>query len=948
MIGFLQPWLLLLAIPAAWWILRHRGPGLASDVVRVLVALVLITALARPYVNLSDPGRHVILLVDRSSSMPAGADQAALDTLRLVEESRAEGDRLGVLSFGAVPRIESLPNEDRRLEALVHDGDPEATDLAAAIEAGLQQIPEGAQGSLLVLSDGLANGRDPRGEARRAQARGVRVDVLPQARPAVSDLAVERFELPPEVAVGEPFQFHVWFHADEAQEREVVLLRDGRILTRGVRRIERGSTRLVFRDVLPRGGVATYEVHAAPLDGQRPDRFPENDRGLAGVRATAAPAVLVLNDDGAPDSLSNLLSAAGIPTAVAAPEEVALTRVGLTPYRAVVLENVAAQRLGFDGMRALADFVTERGGGLWLTGGRASFGIGGYHLSPIDELLPVSMEMREEHRKLGVALCLVLDRSGSMGATVEDGRTKMDLANAGAAAAIEMLSNIDSVAVLAVDSAPHEVVPLEEVVDPGLITARVRGIRAEGGGIYTHAGLAAAGTVLADAPQDNRHVVLFADAADAEQQEGVPELLARFALEGITVSVIALGTEEDQHADFLFRVAELGGGDVYFTTHPEELPRLFAQDTMTVARSTFVEAPVGTRGLPDLYAVGGFGLDATGTVVPFPEIDGYNLTYARPEAILGGITTDEYAAPFLAYRYRGAGRTAVLTAQLGGTWGQRLLAWAQLPAMLVSTTRWLVGQNPSEAWYADLRREGRQAVVRVEVDPGATPDGAGPDTSKLELHLTRGDGSVVVRTLEPVGEFAYEQRVDLGGGGIALGSVHLADGSVLQLPPVALPYSPEYAPVKAADSEATPGRDLLLELADLTGGAELASLEQAFAGPREARRWRDVTWELLLVGLGLLLVEITARRLQLFELPWVRALGGMLARPARLLAALRRTDAPDEGAPAEAASPAAPAAPPPPIRKGAPVARRDQDPGPGSLADAMARARRRAGKKLDR
>ncbi|MEM8712518.1 MAG: hypothetical protein AAGG01_16310, partial [Planctomycetota bacterium] len=56
------------------------------------------------------------------------------------------------------------------------------------------------------------------------------------------------------------------------------------------------------------------------------------------------------------------------------------------------------------------------------------------------------MELKQEHKKLAVAMCVVVDRSGSMGASVEGASrlTKMDLANAGASQAVELLGELDA------------------------------------------------------------------------------------------------------------------------------------------------------------------------------------------------------------------------------------------------------------------------------------------------------------------------------------------------------------------------------------------------------------------------------------------------------------------------------------------------------------------------
>jgi uncharacterized membrane protein len=67
------------------------------------------------------------------------------------------------------------------------------------------------------------------------------------------------------------------------------------------------------------------------------------------------------------------------------------------------------------GMNVLSHWVRDAGGGLVMTGGRNSYAVGGYYGSPLAEILPVSLEMRQEHRKFSVAIVMVLDRSGEYG-----------------------------------------------------------------------------------------------------------------------------------------------------------------------------------------------------------------------------------------------------------------------------------------------------------------------------------------------------------------------------------------------------------------------------------------------------------------------------------------------------------------------------------------------------
>jgi len=83
-----------------------------------------------------------------------------------------------------------------------------------------------------------------------------------------------------------------------------------------------------------------------------------------------------------------------------------------------------------------------------MTGGKFSFGAGGYFGSAIEDLLPGLDGTEAGARKLAVAMAIVMDRSGSMACAAGNGVTKMDLADEGAARAVELLSVQDAVAVV--------------------------------------------------------------------------------------------------------------------------------------------------------------------------------------------------------------------------------------------------------------------------------------------------------------------------------------------------------------------------------------------------------------------------------------------------------------------------------------------------------------------
>jgi hypothetical protein len=396
-------------------------------VTRILILTVLALLAAVPLAPLGGRGVDVVVVADLSRSMPAESRSRALEIIKLLEDRRATGDRVGIVTYGREARLERLLEEHGQASAFVQEVDHDGSDLGGAIGLAASLIPRGRPGRVIVLSDGEANGAPVAPAAHEAAARGLPIDFRLFGRGEAADIAVESLDLPGVVDEREPFQFTASVRSDRTVASEAVLFRDGVEIARTTRTFEPGATQLTFRDMVDRPGVARYRLELAAAG----DRVPENNLGEAGVRVQAPATILLVNASGRPDNFSRALSAGKLQVKTVGPAALPQDLAGLLAYRAVILENVPAGEIGPQALVVLGQFATELGGGVLVTGGGASFGVGGYFKSALDGHLPVSMEIKNEHRKLSLAMAIVLDRSGSMAMPAGDGRTKMDLANLG-------------------------------------------------------------------------------------------------------------------------------------------------------------------------------------------------------------------------------------------------------------------------------------------------------------------------------------------------------------------------------------------------------------------------------------------------------------------------------------------------------------------------------------
>lgn len=778
-------WLLgLLALP-----LLPRGRG---RLLRAAIVATLLLALADPVVP--RPAETVAVLADVSDSVGDAALRAAagLDV--------PEGVRLDVWHYAGEP------SEASDLDAAAAQGlNVGRTDLGRALAAATARNV----GRVLVIGDGLDTEGDP------VSARpDVPVDVMPVE--SVENLRLATVRAPLRAAPGSTVRLELALTSDRAGPALVeIRLGDTVVHERRVE-VPTGRSTVPVRITLPETGPARIEASV-----RAPWTQPTRDDALAlDVDLESRDPVWVVGDP----AFAELLEAQGLPVRRMTPGEMRLP----IDAGAVVLRGSAADFTARQ-LEALADWVND-GGGLLMTGGPESFGLGGWYRTPVEAVLPVDSDLRSEVQVPLLAMVMVLDRSGSMAGGAP---SKIALARQGAAEVVELAFERDQLGLIAFDDDRDWVFELRPATARGKLEmlSAIRQL-GTGGGTILGPALVEAIDALRDSDASIKHLIVLSDGRLYDGQGpfgGDPVDLvgevdaAREA--GITLSTIAIG----EQADFarLRALADAGDGRYYEALDVSTLPRIFAGEAMTVSRTLLRDDPGAPEVRPHPLLAGSGGP---------PAPNAYVATTLKPDAEALWTYGDE--EPLLAVRRQQLGRTAAFTSDLGGLAGA-LGSWPELPTVLGDLVRWLAARP--ERFAAQVRQDGEDTSLVVDaVEDGRFLDG-------LSLTARAGGRERPLRAVGP-GRYATDLPAAAAGEPIVV-----SQGGEVVARARYLAQNPE---LRTGD-----GRAALERLAETSGGRVLSPGDAWDPGP--APRPRSLApWALALAG-TLFLLELVLRRVRL-------------------------------------------------------------------------------------
>jgi uncharacterized membrane protein len=823
---------------------RLRAPRAPSDRwalgLRGALLVVLLLALLKPTLPRWVDRLNVVFLVDASDSISLAARERAWRFGAEAVKHEKSGDRHSVIVFGEEAVVDQPLQGRSPLERPKATVAGRATNIFQAIQLGLATLPPQQANRIVMLTDGRQNAGNALAGAQAAKNAGADIYYVAAPLTFTQEVVVESMVLPQEVKFGEPFQAKVvaWSHKDT--EGRLSLFRNGEFLGSQVVRLGAGKNVFAYRQSLDTSGIHVYQA-SIEVDG---DTIEDNNRAVGTVVVRGRPQVLLAEKDKSQaQSLAGALRSQNMEVTVVEAAQVPKDLAGLQKYDGIVLSNVSSLKLTRAQMTTIRDYVRDQGGGLMMLGGDESFGLGGYYRTPIEEALPVTMEVKQKVEIPSLAVVLSIDRSGSMAMSTDEKITKLDLAKEAAHLVVDLLDERNEVGVMSWDTEFVWDAPVRPAKDKGAVHHAIATIKA-GGGTDGYPALKESYSVLFDRPALLKHVIFL---SDGQMTRGdFAGLLRRMAKDKITVSTVAIGKDAD--VQLMVDVAKWGRGRFYYTEDSQTIPRIFTLETQLASKASLVEQPFK----PQLTSPAHEAMqDIDWKAVP--PLGGYVATSLKSTAEL--VLMSHQEDPVLATWRYGLGRAAAFTSDAKARWGVLWLRWRDFNKFWAQLTRWTLRSGSRSDTVARVDRHDDVGEITVDA-----VDGKGEFINFLDTQVgvVAPNRERTVIDLEQIGPGRYRGRFPAGQEGVYLvGMAQRHNEQVIgsQLAGLVVPYAQELRDLGVDET-------LLRELSELTGGGAVSDPREVFQRARHRSRIAIEIWPWMVGAVALLILpEIAVRRL---------------------------------------------------------------------------------------
>ena len=866
------PYLLLLPIVAGYsiWLHMHSytdmSPARArnSIVFRLILVTLLVMALSGFEVIRKGDSLAVVFVVDGSRSVRDDQREVIRKYIDDAGRTMRTVDKVGVITFAQDPHTQSAPGQPLDPSRVRDQGTTTTTDIEQALRSARSELDSTARGSgkrIVLITDGNETAGRALAEVPELAADHIVLDTVTVQSTIKKEALVEKLVLPARVKIGEPFAVRAVISSLTSQTAKVALFRDGKP-TGAMRSVSLrpGKNVVVFDENIDKPGSARYSLSLDAPD----DTIPENNRGEGLVQVQGKPAILYVADSPALTGfLQNALRGENIEVAYCSPEGLPGSAAELQRYDSIILSNVRASDLSGAQMTALQVSCRDFGVGFGMIGGENSFGAGGWRGTPIEETLPVTMDVKIDKRLPSVAVALVIEDL--------EIPTTVNMSIEAAKATMDLLEPIDQVGVLDCNGAggfsfgggqdsPGGTwrIPMQHVTDRESLKSAMQNLQGMGDPPSYTPFLLEAARVLNGTDAKVKHIVFLGDgdAVNEQSQGTIAATLQKIRSQGITISTIATGANGGDDIKFMATLAYLGGGQAYVAERPQDLPRLLLKDQMTISQPPIIEEPFRASPVEGEEVFKGIDWNSA------PPLLGYNVSNLKNTAELS-LLSHRKDPIFAGWRY-GLGRSIAFLSDDRARWGAQWLGWQGYSKFWAQAIRYTLRPFAPSDYSTQVSMDGGRGHIVVDA-----LDQQGHFVNKLQLSArvaTPSTGGIKGTPAEETavrqtGPGHYEGWFDAPQTGTYLVNVVQKEAgggrqrnTVLGL---STAYSPEYRTTQ-------PNRALLSQLAqsgsgrtDPTPGAVFGVDRPGVLSPS------DMIPKLLFLAMLLLPIDIAIRRLSI-------------------------------------------------------------------------------------
>jgi uncharacterized membrane protein len=846
---FTQPLLLALLLPAAaWtlWLAWRSDVSLTpwrrwvSTLLRLVVILLLVAALAGMQWKQPQEGMNTFFLLDRSDSIPPAQQEQARDSANKWAKAKKLTDNAGFLVFGSEAALETTATKVAEAEKIQAVVGGERSDIAGAIRLGTAAFPEAGQKRLVLFSDGNENIGDAMSALLAARPLGVTLDVVPLGVERGGDVSVQKLGLPANIKKGQTFEAKIFAVSDKAQAAKVRLYRNDQLLGEQKVQLDAGKNLFSFPQTLADPGFYGYQVQVE-VEG---DTVPQNNKASSFVSVRGDPRVLVVSSDPEQDrTLAAALNGGKLEVKLVGVEKMPASLAEMQSYDEIVLSNVAAGDLGRDLMQMLESAVRDFGIGLVVIGGDQAFAAGGYRHTPLEEALPLDMELSSKKVLPKGALGLVMH-----GMEFANGN---QVARDIGIAALDALGPQDEMGVWLWDGTEHALFDLQPVGDKRKLATEIAGMNQ--GDLPSFQGLMTlANESLKKSTANIKHLIVF---SDGDPNAPSDALMKDLSGHRITVSTVMIGGHVQPTT--MIKMAELGNGRFYDVKSAAQLPQIFIKEAAVILKSAIIEDPFKPQLAAASELVRGIGGDE------WPTLRGYVATSSKPRSEVPLVS--DKGDPILAHWQFGLGRTVAFTSDARPKWAQDWMGWGKYQQFWSQTINWALRRVDTADFNTEVSVDNGRGTISVEA---LDAQGNYRNFLNLQTAVVNPKGERVMVNLEQTGPGRYEAKFPTKEvGAYLLNLQETRDGKLVgsQVLGASVNYSPEF-------NATEPNLNLLRRLAEAGGGRILdpATDNPFLLGRLKTFQPHDL-WEGLLKLLVILFVlDVGVRRVDIDREEWAK------------------------------------------------------------------------------